>query len=591
MTLRTLFATVCLLIMVACVARAQDALEWIDLGNGVQAQAYFSPYESMDEKLIAALDLAADDSTVYMSYYSFSNSTYTKKFAELKKRGVKVKLNLWDNSVSEDRLRSDQDKGYLQIFPSAEDPSSGVIPNLRKPHSGSHDYYPASMHTKFTVVTPASGPRIVVTGSANLSNSAALANYEHLIMIRSDAIAAEFEKEWHEQRKAGEIMRDALGAGTDEFPLSLPSTWTSSNPEFKAMRSKLWDLDARTDNSDPTVQTYFSPDDGLADKLMQQLERAERSIKVAIYVIAHDGIADVLRRKAASGVDVTILANAGHEGMEGGASKQFFYGDGDYEGFIKDKNVHVVPIENELGLYSKNHHKYAIVDDQIVIGGSFNWSYIATSASDENIAVIDNAEFAARFVKDFAMILETYEPVAELFNDVDENGDGSLSPQERAGHPHARWAKDDADAPLSLDELRAYRMPFVDPAAPAEETRVLFVVEFPKGSDYMPRGYDFMVIGEHPALKAGIELKNSRSTGNNCFGSATLPAGEEVEYRLVLRKYGKPVSISDLLVTGGNASGTSGNVFSDGEARAVATNPYGLPMIVKARWSGANPVN
>ena len=68
MTLRTLFATVCLLIMAACVARAQDAIDWIDLGNGVQAQAYFSPYESMDEKLLAALDMAADDSTVYMSY-------------------------------------------------------------------------------------------------------------------------------------------------------------------------------------------------------------------------------------------------------------------------------------------------------------------------------------------------------------------------------------------------------------------------------------------------------------------------------------------------------------------------------------------
>lgn len=590
MTLRTLFATVCLLIMAACVARAQDAIDWIDLGNGVQAQAYFSPYESMDEKLLAALDMAADDSTVYMSYYSFSNSTYAKKFQELKARGVKVKLNLWDNSVS-DRLNSYQDKGILQIFPNADDPSSGVIPNLRKPHSGSHDYYPASMHTKFTVVTPASGERIVVTGSANLSNSAALANFEHLIMIRSDAVAAEFEKEWREQREAGAIMRDALGAGTDEYPLSLPSEWTSSHQGFKAMRSKLWTLDARTDNSSPNLQTYFSPDDGVANKLMDQLNRAEKSIKVAIYVIAHDGIAETLAAKAAQGVEVTILANAGHEGMQGRASKRFFYGEpGGYEGFIADPNVHVVPIENDLGLYSKNHHKYVIVDDQIVVGGSFNWSWIATSASDENIVVVDHAEFAARFVKDFAMILERFEPVADLFADLDEDASSFLEASERPGHPHTRWAKANQDEPLTVDELRHYRMPFMNEGSTADATRVLFVVDFPKGDDYLKRGWDLIVIGEDPALKDGIALKNSRSTGNNFFGSAELPAGAEVEYRLALRKAGKTVNISDLLTSGGNGSGTP-DVYHDGESRALATNAYGLPMIEELRWTGSNPLN
>ena len=51
------------------------------------------------------------------------------------------------------------------------------------------------------------------------------------------------------------------------------------------------------------------------------------------------------------------------------------------------------------------HHKVIIVDDHIVIFGSFNFSESANQSNDENLLIVDNADLAHAFTAEFQRVL------------------------------------------------------------------------------------------------------------------------------------------------------------------------------------------
>ena len=84
------------LLLAPGLVRAQDELQLEDSGGGRQGSAFFSPYDNLDQKVLAALDQARPGTTVYMSYYSLSFAEYPKMYKKLRDRGVTVKLNLYE---------------------------------------------------------------------------------------------------------------------------------------------------------------------------------------------------------------------------------------------------------------------------------------------------------------------------------------------------------------------------------------------------------------------------------------------------------------------------------------------------------------
>lgn len=74
------------------------------------------------------------------------------------------------------------------------------------------------------------------------------------------------------------------------------------------------------------------------------------------------------------------------------------------------------------------HNKYCIIDNKIVITGSFNWSYQAANYNFENIVVIESPEVAEKFkiqffkIKKYAIPLQKGEFISEeyqkMINDI-----------------------------------------------------------------------------------------------------------------------------------------------------------------------------
>jgi len=47
------------------------------------------------------------------------------------------------------------------------------------------------------------------------------------------------------------------------------------------------------------------------------------------------------------------------------------------------------------------HHKFAVIDNRIVVNGSFNWTGSAVFGNNENVIVTDNKKIVSAFVEEF----------------------------------------------------------------------------------------------------------------------------------------------------------------------------------------------
>ena len=54
----------------------------------------------------------------------------------------------------------------------------------------------------------------------------------------------------------------------------------------------------------------------------------------------------------------------------------------------------------KLATGDKLHHKVAIIDEKIVISGSFNWSPSAAYSNDETLVILHSAELARHFTRE-----------------------------------------------------------------------------------------------------------------------------------------------------------------------------------------------
>ena len=64
------------------------------------------------------------------------------------------------------------------------------------------------------------------------------------------------------------------------------------------------------------------------------------------------------------------------------------------------ESIYIIRKEKE-GKMQDMHNKYCVIDDKIVITGSFNWSFQAANYNFENIVVIESPEIAEKFKKQF----------------------------------------------------------------------------------------------------------------------------------------------------------------------------------------------
>ncbi|GAB4188511.1 MAG: phospholipase D-like domain-containing protein [Roseiflexaceae bacterium] len=139
------------------------------------------------------------------------------------------------------------------------------------------------------------------------------------------------------------------------------------------------------------VEVHFSPKDGVAEYVLQRLEAARSSIRFMTFSYTSDPIADAMLAKQQAGLlvqGVFEAQNASGTGSEFGKLKR-----GGID-VLEDGNCYIL------------HHKTIIIDDRIVITGSYNFTGSAEESNDENLVIIDDAAIAQQYIAEFQRLYQ-----------------------------------------------------------------------------------------------------------------------------------------------------------------------------------------
>lgn len=215
------------------------------------------------------------------------------------------------------------------------------------------------MHNKFTVIDQYE----VWTGSMNYSTSEAYKNNNNLIRLRSSRLAKSYTAEFEE------MFSDYLFG-----PETSPPT-SDSDLTVNGVR----------------VEVYFAPDDHPARRLIELIQNAEQSVYFLAYSFTSDSLADAMLESAQNGVTIAGVFEA----------SQYASNVGTEFDRLREAGLDVRLDGNDRNM----HHKIIILDEQIVITGSYNFSSNAETRNDENIVIVHDPALAQLYLSEFQTIL------------------------------------------------------------------------------------------------------------------------------------------------------------------------------------------
>jgi phosphatidylserine/phosphatidylglycerophosphate/cardiolipin synthase-like enzyme len=115
-------------------------------------------------------------------------------------------------------------------------------------------------------------------------------------------------------------------------------------------------------------------------------------VRFLAYSFTQDELAEALLQRSLEGIDVTGVMEARQVESNVGSDYERFRGAG------LDVRLDANP--------SNMHHKVLIIDDSIVVTGSYNFSRSAEERNDENTLVIHDPAIAAQYLAEFQEIFD-----------------------------------------------------------------------------------------------------------------------------------------------------------------------------------------
>lgn len=298
------------------------------------------PTGGLPDQVAASMDTA--QRTLDVVVYEFNWEPLAEAMIRAAERGVAVRLVTDTDTVTEDKALIDELK-------------QAGIPVV-------DDQRNAIMHDKFVIIDGS----VVWTGSMNFTINDGYKNNNNFMEIRSTRLAENY------QAKFDQMFEDKIFGETLYAP----------NPVISI--------------SGTEVETYFSPDAGVADAILEELRAAETSIYFLAFSFTRDDMSDVLIEKHQAGLIVQGVFETRQIGA--GADAAWLA--------LTQAGVAVRQDGNPRTM----HHKVFIIDGETVVMGSYNFSNNAEENNDENILILHNANIAQAYFAEFQKVWAVAEP-------------------------------------------------------------------------------------------------------------------------------------------------------------------------------------
>ncbi len=144
------------------------------------------------------------------------------------------------------------------------------------------------------------------------------------------------------------------------------------------------------------TEVYFSLYDNPQKEIIKNINQAEAFINIAMYIFTDREIAIPLVKARERGVKVRLYLDQDQVDYKYSQSR-----------FLVQKGIKTRISTNNYIM----HNKFAIIDNRILLTGSYNWTFSANNRNDENLMVIDDPEIIALYQNQFEKLwLNKYSP-------------------------------------------------------------------------------------------------------------------------------------------------------------------------------------
>ncbi len=213
------------------------------------------------------------------------------------------------------------------------------------------------MHNKFVVIDG----KQVWTGSWNLTDNCTYRNNNNAVVVNSKLLAANYTAEFEEM-----FVDSKFGAfSPDNTPYPI------------------------VDIAGVPVENFFEAEGNTRARIIKLIEGAQSSLDVLAFVFTDDDIASAIVARHRAGVPVRIVVETRNVTSDGS----------DVTAFQK-AGIDILPDGNPYMM----HHKVIIIDNAVVITGSYNFSRNAADYNDENVLILHSTAIAAQYAEEFGRV-------------------------------------------------------------------------------------------------------------------------------------------------------------------------------------------
>ncbi len=313
-------------------------------------QVYFTNPNNNDpntvDKAVVPVITAASQ-TIDLTSFDLNLPSVVNALVEASQRGVKVRVVVDEENGTQKLDASDAPDG--KDFDALKVLDQAGIPVVNGGRSN------GLMHNKMIIVDG----KTLFMGSWNMSYNDTYRNNNNLLEITDPTLIANYQAKFNEL-----FVQKRFG--------------TKAQVRAQTPSAALGGVQ---------VENYFSPLDGVMAKLVSYVQAAQKSIHFMAFTYTHADLANAMIERATAGVDVEgVIEN---RGASQGAFVPLFCAQ--------------LPVRLDGNKYTM-HHKVIVIDGQVVITGSFNFTKSADEANDDNVLVIHSPAVASIYEQEFQRV-------------------------------------------------------------------------------------------------------------------------------------------------------------------------------------------
>ena len=329
----------------------------------------FAPFDDPGRAVIEEIDaiIAAQQAdpegrhTLHAAIFNINDPRITDRLIAAHEAGVEVRLITEGSKLRPAAYWQTEDDRLL----------AAGVPLLGVRRGGR-----AAMHDKFALFDG----RRLATGSFNWEHGSSFENHENMLLTDAPDLVRAYARRF--EALAGQVQGPRIDA---------------NDPE--ALRS-----------------VSFAPDAQPHVIMGQLIDSARETILTAMFTckdveyVENGRYTSVFRKLGEAvdrGVAVTVITDYGI------AEAAEYFGriseDDPMDEWLESLGVHVVRADNTMGRYASMHHKFSVIDAEIVITGAFNWYYDAAFLNDEDQLVWRDPTLAAEYTGEIADLLRRYD--------------------------------------------------------------------------------------------------------------------------------------------------------------------------------------